>query len=112
MQAQVELAGLQKVASTREPAINLDLYTKIPIRMTAVGSYHQINQFFKSIGDLKRIVNIEDLQLTPFTEGNKEGTTSSSKTPLKASFVATTFQYVEKRGPAARQTTSISAGGK
>jgi type IV pilus assembly protein PilO len=107
VQAQVELSGLQKVASTREAAIPMDLYTKIPIRMSAVGTYHQINQFFKAVGELKRIVNIEDLSLAP-AEGNKDPT----RVPLKASFVATTFQYLEKRGGAgARQSTKLQAGG-
>jgi len=107
IQAQVELAGLQKVSSQREGAIPLDLYTKIPIRMTAIGSYHQINQFFKAVGDLKRIVNIEDLQITPAPDAK-----DPTKMALKGSFVATTFQYIDKKGAGpARQTTNISAGG-
>ena len=107
IQAQVEIAGLQKVSSQREAAIPMDLYTKIPVRMSAVGGYHQINQFFKQVGDLKRIVNIEDLQLTP-SENSKD----PNRVALKASFVATTFQYIEKRGAGpAHSTTTISAGG-
>jgi type IV pilus assembly protein PilO len=106
VQAQVELSGLQKVSSTRGAAIPLDLYTKIPIQMTAAGSYHQINQFFKAIGELKRIVNIEDLQLTP--QGERDAT---GKTALKATFTATTFQYLERHGAATGPaTTTISAG--
>jgi len=109
IQAQVELAGLTKVSSTREAAIPMDLYTKIPIKMTAVGTYHQINQFFKSVGDLKRIVNIEDLHLE-LAPG--DAVKDSSKIYLKASFTATTFQYIEKKGPAkANATQKISAGG-
>ena len=107
VQAQVELAALTKVSSTREGAIPLELYKKIPIRMTAVGTYHQINQFFKAIGDLKRIVNIEDLQLQP-TEHK-----DPNQVLLKASFVATTFQYLDKKGgPAKAKTTQIKAGEK
>lgn len=109
VQAQVELAGLSKVSSEREAAIPLDLYTKIPVKMTAVGTYHQINQFFKSIGDLKRIVNIEDLELAPSAVDTKD---IINKTLLKANFVATTFQYLERKGPAKKATTTISAGGK
>ena len=106
IQSQVELAGLQKVSSTREGAIPMDLYTKIPIRMSAVGSYHQINQFFKAVGDLKRIVNIEDLAITPSDK------VVNGAIQLKANFVATTFQYIEKKGPAAGPVkTTISAGG-
>jgi type IV pilus assembly protein PilO len=107
VQAQVELSGLQKVSSTRGGAIPMDLYTKIPITMTAVGGYHQINSFFKAIGELKRIVNIEDLQLTPAAELRD----STGKVPLKASFTATTFQYLEKKGAAGPTTTTMTAGG-
>lgn len=108
VQAQVELAALQKVSSTREGAIPMELYKKIPIRMSAVGSYHQINQFFKAIGELKRIVNIEDLQLQPSGD-NKDPT----KVLLKASFVATTFQYVDRKGgPGKAKTIQIKAGEK
>jgi type IV pilus assembly protein PilO len=108
VQAQVELASLTKVSSTREAAIPMDLYTKIPIRMSAVGAYHQINQFFKSVGDLKRIVNIEDLKLEPQLDTKD----ASGKVMLKASFVATTFQYVEKKGgPTRKASTTISTAG-
>src|SRR5581483_1751901 len=65
VQAQIELAGLSKVASVREAAMPVEMYVKIPIKMSLTGSYHQINHFFKQIGDLKRIVNIEDLSLEP-----------------------------------------------
>jgi type IV pilus assembly protein PilO len=107
IQAQVELAGLTKVSSTREAPIGMDLYTKIPIRMSAVGSYHQINQFFKAVGELKRIVNIEDLSISPSDK------VVNGAIQLKANFVATTFQYIEKKGPAAGPAkTSISAGGQ
>ena len=106
VQAQVEMAGLTKVSSQREAPISMDLYVKIPIRMSAVGSYHQINQFFKSVGDLKRIVNIEDLQLT--SAGDSK---DPNKTPLKATFVATTFQYLDKPAGVKKTVTTISAGG-
>ncbi len=89
--AQVELAGLSKVSSVREKAVPGDLYMKIPIRMSLVGTYHQINRFFKNIGELKRIVTISDLQMA--REG---GSSSKDGTMLKADFVAQTFQFLDK----------------
>lgn len=108
VQSQIELAGLSKVSSVREPAAPIDMYVKIPIRMSLVGSYHQINRFFKAVGDLKRIVNIEDLSLAPVAESNTPGTAAP---PLKANFVATTFQFQEKTGAQKPAGTSISSGG-
>jgi len=92
MQAQVELSGLSKVTSTRDPAVPMDMYERIPIRMSLVGQFHQINRFFKNVGKLPRIVNIEDLALSP------ENANSGLNAPnlLKATFVATTFKFIER----------------
>jgi type IV pilus assembly protein PilO len=108
VQAQIELSGLSKVSSVREAAQPVEMYVKIPIRMSLLGTYHQINRFFKNVGDLKRIVNIEDVQLSPSTEvGGPSGVNM-----LKANFVATTFQFVDKgRAGAAKSGTNVSSGG-
>lgn len=109
VQAQIELAGLTKVTSVREAAQPVDMYVKIPIRMSLTGTYHQINHFFKQVGDLKRIVNIEDLSLEPATPA----TPLDQPNLLKANFLATTFQFVDKRGGTGvkKGGTRISAGG-
>jgi len=92
--AQVELSGLTKVASVRDKAVPEDMYLKIPIRMSLVGSYHQINRFFKNVSELQRIVTINDLSLTP---GETRDVTKNGS--LKADFVAQTFQFVDRPGP-------------
>jgi type IV pilus assembly protein PilO len=112
VQAQVELSGLSKVSSVREPAVPVEMYEKIPIRMSLVGTYHQINRFFRNVGELKRIVNIEDLKLEP----NDPSVSTPITQPmlLKASFVATTFQFRERSSKAAgpvKTTTSVKSGG-
>ena len=99
--AQVELAGLSKVASVREPAVPEEMYMRIPIRMSLIGGYHQINRFFKNIGELKRIVTITDLALATASTD-----VATAQGPLKAEFVAQTFQFVDKpmgAGPPAAQ---------
>jgi type IV pilus assembly protein PilO len=109
VQGQIELAGLSKVSSVREAAQPVEMYVKIPIRMSLLGTYHQINRFFKNVGDLKRIVNIEDLQLAPSTDP-KEAIGPANL--LKANFVATTFQFVDKpKGGPAKSGTNVQAGG-
>ena len=110
VQAQIELSGLSKVSSVREPAAPVEMYVKIPIRMSLMGTYHQINRFFKNVGDLKRIVNIEDLSLAPAQD---VPVSMNAPTILRANFVATTFQFVDKpRGVApAKAGTNISSGG-
>ena len=104
MNAQVEAAGLTKVASVRETAVPEEIYIRIPIRMSVVGNYHQINRFFKSVADLQRIVTIGDLSLQP-----SEGRPATSSGHLKAEFVAQTFQLLEDRRPAPRASSPAPA---
>ena len=106
--AQIELAGLTKVESVREGAQPVEMYVKIPIKMSLTGSYHQINHFFKQIGELKRIVNIEDLSLDPVTVG----VPPDQPNLLRANFTATTFMFTDKGAGALKKSgTSITAGG-
>jgi type IV pilus assembly protein PilO len=107
VQQQIELSGLQKVESVREPAQPVEMYVKIPIKMSLSGSYHQINRFFKQIGELKRIVNIEDLSLDPMTLG----VSPDQPNPLKANFTATTFMFTDKGVGPKKTGTSITSGG-
>jgi type IV pilus assembly protein PilO len=110
VQAQIELSGLTKVSSVRDPALPVEMYVKIPIRMSLVGTYHQINRFFKSIGDLKRIVNIEDLLMAPTTE---TGAANTAATLLNAKFTAMTFMFQDKsRAPGSTKPagTTLKSG--
>jgi type IV pilus assembly protein PilO len=110
VQAQVELAGLSKVSSVREAATPVEMYVKIPIKMSLTGTYHQINHFFKQVGDLKRIVNIEDLSLEPVSTGASMALDQPNQ--LKANFVATTFQFVDKStGGTGKGGVSITSSG-
>jgi type IV pilus assembly protein PilO len=110
VQAQIELSGLSKVSSVRENAQPVEMYVKIPIRMSLTGTYHQINHFFKQVGELKRIVNIEDLVLEPVSVSASMALDQTNH--LKANFVATTFQFVDKGTAATRKATvSVQSGG-
>jgi type IV pilus assembly protein PilO len=107
VQAQIELSGLSKVESTREAAQPVEMYVKIPIKMSLVGTYHQINHFFKQVGELKRIVNIEDLSLDPLNVG----VAAEQQNQLKANFTATTFMFTDKGTVRKSGGTSITSGG-
>jgi type IV pilus assembly protein PilO len=107
VQAQIELSGLSKVESVREAAQPVEMYVKIPIRMSLTGTYHQINHFFKQVGELKRIVNIEDLSLDPV----QLGVAPEQPNQLKANFTATTFMFTDRGGGPRKSGTSISSGG-
>ncbi len=88
--AQVEAAGLSKVSSVRDEPRREEIYIRIPIKMSLVGTFHQIDKFFKNVGEMQRIVTVAELQLSP--ADNRSATQNGL---LKADFVAQTFQLAE-----------------
>jgi type IV pilus assembly protein PilO len=79
-------------------------YSKIPVKLTLSGNYHEVATFFDLVGKLKRIVNISDISLkSPEKKGDK--------VVLKVDCLATTFRFVEARG-AGKPGTGASGGAK
>jgi type IV pilus assembly protein PilO len=65
-------------------------YSKIPVKLTLSGNYHEVATFFDLVGKLKRIVNISDIALkSPEKKGDK--------VVLKVDCLATTFRFVEAK---------------
>jgi type IV pilus assembly protein PilO len=93
---QAELASLEVLTVDIGAETPLDLYIKIPVKMEVRGTYHQISRFFRNVGELARIVNVENLALAPDKE--KVGADLQGATPpkLRAKFVAATFRFNEK----------------
>ena len=78
--------------STVEPAPEeaAQIYVKIPIKVALTGNYHEIAMFLQSLANLRRIVNVNNLQLgTPSLK--------SEKVVLNSSFVATTFRFLDPK---------------
>jgi len=93
---QATLAGLEIVSFTPMPEQPQDVYARIPVAMEVAGSYHQIARFAKVVGELKRIVNIENLELGG--PGVRDGVVQ-----LHARFVAATFRFQERAAAPARK---------
>jgi type IV pilus assembly protein PilO len=97
IQEQAELSGLEVLHIDIDPEAPHELYVKIPVKMEIRGTYHQIAKFFKNTGDLRRIVNVENLSLSPERASTIEQ--MGAPTRMHAKFIAATFRY--KEGPAA-----------
>ena len=90
LNAQAELVGLDILAVKpldEEPA---RYYARIPVQLKLRGSFHQISKFFYLVGNLKRIINIEDINLGG-------GEMDDSGIVLTAEVLATTFRSVQPR---------------
>jgi len=94
---QAELASLEVLTVDIGAEAPLDLYIKIPVKMEVRGTYHQISRFFRNVGELPRIVNVENLTLAPDKDKAVGVDVQGAAPPkLRAKFVAATFRFNEK----------------
>jgi type IV pilus assembly protein PilO len=61
---------------------------RIPVELKLGGSFHQLAKFFYLVGNLDRIINIEDINL-------KTSNVEEAETILDAEVLATTFRSLQ-----------------
>src|SRR5215467_6109669 len=89
-------SGLEISAVEPTPEEPAQIYMKIPIKMALTGNYHEIATFLQSMANLRRIVNVNNIQLgSPVLK--------SEKVVLNSSFVATTFRFLDPKTQQAQQ---------
>jgi type IV pilus assembly protein PilO len=64
-----------------------DFFARIPIKMVVSGNYHEIAMFLQEVANMRRIVNVNNIQLGGASMKNE-------KVLLQSSFMATTFRFV------------------
>src|SRR3989442_3224004 len=80
-----------------------EFYAELPVTLKLNGSYHDMGQFASDIGQLSRIVTLNDIGLT----GGKDGS-------LVMDVTAKTFRYLDEEEVAAqsRAAKGVKAGKK
>lgn len=74
---------------------NEGFYAKVPVKFKVTGDYHSVAVFFSKVGNLRRIVNIENIEMVNPTEKN-------GKMVLDVRGMAVTFRFVENTPPPAK----------
>lgn len=102
-------SGLEiaRVEPGKETVSSGEFFARIPIKMTVSGNYHEISMFLQEVASMRRIVNVNGIDLGKPTVKNE-------KVVLQSTFVATTFRFVDQpaaaKGP--NQTSKKVAPGK
>src|SRR5262252_5617960 len=89
-------SGLEISSVEPAPEEPSQIYVKIPIRMALTGNYHEIAVFLQSLANLRRIVNVNNIQLG-------SPTLRAEKVVLNGTFVATTFRFLDPKAAAAEK---------
>jgi len=78
-----------------------DFYAELPITVKVTGNYHDMGAFASDVGQLSRIVTLNDVSIVTGSDGN-----------LTMDAVARTFRYLDDDEVAAQRRSAMKAPGK
>lgn len=88
-------AGIEITEQKFLPEKRIDFYIEKPIKIVAIGSYHQIGDFVSRVAKLPRIVTLHDFTIKPSAKRNNlEGDEES----LAMEITAKTYRYESEEG--------------
>ena len=89
VQSVANVSGIGLTSWTPQPEVNEQFYARVPMKVTLVGRYHQVAKFFYGVGQLDRIINMENISLTePKVQGDD--------VVVKTEALATAFRSIEE----------------
>jgi type IV pilus assembly protein PilO len=93
VQSVANVAGVNLSAWTPQDEASEQFYARVPMRLELEGRFHQVAKFFYNVGQLDRIINMENISITePHMKGDE--------VLLKVNALATAFHSIDdKRAP-------------
>lgn len=79
-----------------------EFYAKVPMKLTMTGKFHQVAKFFHSVGQLDRIINVEDIQI-------KKPVMNGDEVQVEVECLATAFRSV-RAGETNKRKAATGAG--
>lgn len=91
-----EKSGLKILLFRPGKEIAKGFYAEVPVNMAVEGKFESLYEFSAKVGNLPRIVNIENMSITSLGHKNRVPM-------LRANFVATTFRFIPGPGEGAKK---------
>jgi type IV pilus assembly protein PilO len=98
------VSGIGLTAWAPQAEVPEEFYARVPMKITLVGRYHQVAKFFYGVGELDRVINMENISLTdPKLQGDD--------VVVKAEALATAFRALgsDTATPADKRGGAIGA---
>jgi type IV pilus assembly protein PilO len=90
VQSVANVAGVNLSAWTPQDEASEQFYARVPMRLELEGRFHQVAKFFYNVGQLDRIINMENISITdPHTKGDE--------VLLKVTALATAFHSIDDK---------------
>ncbi|HSO00006.1 MAG TPA: type 4a pilus biogenesis protein PilO [Candidatus Nanopelagicales bacterium] len=107
IQGVATVSGVNLTSWSPTEEIPQEFFAKVPMKLTLTGKFHQVAKFFYGVGQLDRIINVEDIQI-------KKPKSKGDEVEVEVECLATAFRAM-KAGEAAinprRQQRGAAAGG-
>jgi type IV pilus assembly protein PilO len=102
LQAVANVSSVNLVAWAPQPEHSEEFYARVPMRLELSGRFHQVAKFFHGVGQLDRIINMENISITdPKMVGDD--------VLVKVEVLATAFRSVADHAPPSDKTKARSA---
>lgn len=105
VQSAANVSGVSLSAWTPRDKVPGKYYAKVPMKVELTGRFHQIARFFYNVGQLDRIINMEDISMTDPKLVDDEVT-------LKAEALATAFHVIESSADADKDKKDAKASAR
>jgi type IV pilus assembly protein PilO len=83
-------SGLDFLIFRPKPEQSKDFYSEVPVDIVVSGSFFNVANFFVAVGNLPRIVNINNVAVSDIKD-------AGGRTMMKVNCLATTFRFLEKK---------------
>jgi type IV pilus assembly protein PilO len=105
VQSVANVSGIGLTAWAPQAEVNEQFYARVPMKVTLVGRYHQVAKFFYGVGQLDRIINMENISLTdPKLQGDD--------VVVKTEALATAFRSVADAKPSTGDKRGAAIAGQ
>jgi type IV pilus assembly protein PilO len=105
VQSVANVSGIGLTAWAPQAEVSEKFYARVPMKLTLVGRYHQVAKFFYGVGQLDRIINMENISLTePKLQGDD--------VVVKAEALATAFRTLEEASATPADKRGAAIAGK
>ena len=92
LQGVANVSGVALQAWTPQEEVLQKFFARVPMRLTLQGKFHQVAKFFYGVGQLDRIINIENISLS-------QPKTQNDELLLKVDCLATAFHTIAAAPP-------------
>jgi type IV pilus assembly protein PilO len=92
LQQTATIAGINLTSWTPVDEVPQEFFAKVPMKLTLSGKFHQVAKFFFGVGQLDRIINVEDIQMKLSTRTGSANQDPSVEPEVGVECLATAFR--------------------